>query len=126
MSMQTSPQSSKPPLGGISRGWRPRLLRFYVPLTLVSILTLVLFMTLPSFDASAYPTLDMHSSGPLPQVRSERERMDMDDMEMDHDEDRAEPMEGEDHGSDRAEPTDGGDHGEDHGRDRAKPSEGHS
>lgn len=73
------------------------MLRFYVPLTLVSILTLVLFMTLPSFDASAYPTLDMHASGPLPQERGERER-----MEMDHDEDY-----GEDHDRDRAEPMDG-------------------
>ncbi len=77
--MQPATRSSKPPLGGISRDWRHRLLRFHVPLALASVLVFVVFITLPSFDRSAYPALDMHSSGPFPQAAD----MDMEDMEMD-------------------------------------------
>ena len=104
--MQPTTRSSKQPLGGIRRDWRRRFLRFYVPLALASALVLVLFIKLPSFDRSAYPALDMHSSGPFPQAAD----MDMEDMEMDDGGDGAEQM---DDGGDGAEQMDDGNHGGD-------------
>ncbi|MDQ3780882.1 MAG: hypothetical protein M3354_10105 [Chloroflexota bacterium] len=95
MSIQPANRSSKHPLGGISRDWRGRFLRFHVPLALASALVLVLFITLPRFDASAYPALDRHSSGPFPQQEDGRMDMDMEDTDMDHGGDEAERMGGD-------------------------------
>jgi hypothetical protein len=89
MSMQPATRTSKHPLGGISGDWRRRLLRFHLPLALASVLVLLLFETLPRFDASAYTALDMHSSEPFPQGR---EPMDMQDMDMDRGGDHDGPM----------------------------------
>lgn len=61
MHLQPATRSSKQPLGGISGGWRRRLLRFHLPLALASALVLVLFVTLPRFDASAYLPGDIFS-----------------------------------------------------------------
>ncbi len=88
-SMQSATRSSNQQVGGSSGDWRHRLLRFHVPLVLASALVLVLFFTLPRFDASAYPALDMHSSAPLPQGR---ETMDMQDMDLDRSGDHDGPM----------------------------------
>jgi sulfoxide reductase heme-binding subunit YedZ len=72
--MQPATRSSKQPLGGRSGDWRHRLLRFHVPLALASALALVLFMTLPLFDATAH-SVDI-SSGAFPQQRGVRGSMD--------------------------------------------------
>ncbi len=101
--MQPATRSSKQPLGGISRAWRHRVLRFHVPLALASALVFVLFITLPSFDRSAYPALDMHSSGPFPQAAD----MDMEDMEMVDGGDGAEQMDDGNHGGDEPDRTGG-------------------
>lgn len=122
--MQAATPSSKHPLGGISRDWRRRLLRFHIPIALVSTLALVLFMTLPRFDASAYPGLDMHSSGWFPQSRGAGGSMDMDmDMDMNHDENEADGGDDSDHGGGQA-----GSMGDDqnnsqgeHGGDQSEP-----
>ena len=99
--MQPTTRSSKQPLGGIRRDWRRRFLRFHVPLALASALVFVLFITLPSFDRSAYPALDMHSSGPFPQAAD----MDMEDM--DDGRDGAEQMDDGNHGGDEPDRTGG-------------------
>jgi hypothetical protein len=103
-SMQPATRSSNQQLAGSSGDWRHRLLRFHVPLALASALVLVLFMTLPPFDASAYPTLDMGSSGAFPQEAVEGGQMDGGPMDMDdgdgmggagprdHERDQDEPM----------------------------------
>lgn len=73
---------------------------------------LVLFMTLPLFDAGSYPPGDIRS-GTFPQERGEHGPMDGGPMEMD-----------EGHAGDQAGPTDhGGDQTEamDHGENRAEP-----
>jgi sulfoxide reductase heme-binding subunit YedZ len=56
----------QPPLGGIPSGWRDRLLRFHLPLAVVSVAMLVLFMALPAFDPLAYVRADMRSGSVLP------------------------------------------------------------
>ena len=53
-----------------SRDWRHRFLRFHVPLAVASALVLVVFMSLPSFDANMYPHADI-LSGALPQQREQ-------------------------------------------------------
>lgn len=53
-----------------SRDWRHRFLRFHVPVAAASALVLVVFMTLPSFDANMYPHADI-LSGALPQQREQ-------------------------------------------------------
>jgi sulfoxide reductase heme-binding subunit YedZ len=65
--MQPATRSSKQPLGGRSGDWRHRLLRFHLPLALASALVLVLFMTLPLFDATGH-SVDISSSA-FPQQR---------------------------------------------------------
>jgi DMSO/TMAO reductase YedYZ heme-binding membrane subunit len=70
--MQPATRSSKQPLGGRSGDWRHRLLSFHVPLALASALVLVLFMTLPLFDANVYPHADI-GSGAFPQQRERGE-----------------------------------------------------
>jgi methionine sulfoxide reductase heme-binding subunit len=61
--------TSRQPLGGSSRGWRHRVVRFHVPLALASALVLVVLMTLPRLDANAYPHADLRS-GAVPQQRA--------------------------------------------------------
>jgi sulfoxide reductase heme-binding subunit YedZ len=75
MGMSTKPatRSSNPPLG-TSGDQRRRLLLHHVPLALASAVVLVLFMTLPPFDANTYPHADIFS-GALPQERGEGEPM---------------------------------------------------
>ncbi len=63
--MQLATRSTNQPLK--SGNWRRRLLRHHVPLALASAVVLVLFMTLPPFDAQAYPQMDMGSGGAFPQ-----------------------------------------------------------
>ncbi|MQA92465.1 MAG: hypothetical protein GEU90_19935 [Gemmatimonas sp.] len=75
MSTQPDTPSSNHPLGGASGEWRHRFFRYHVPLALSSALVLVLFVTLPRFDASAYPHADIFS-GTFPQQRSEGGPMD--------------------------------------------------
>lgn len=72
MSEQPATQSSKQLGGtlGTRRDWRGRLLFHHVPLALASALVLVLFMTLPLFDAKACPHVDIFSGAP-PQQRGE-------------------------------------------------------
>lgn len=53
-----------------SRDWRHRFLRFHVPVAVASAMVLVVFMTLPSFEANMYPHADM-LSGALPQQREQ-------------------------------------------------------
>ena len=64
-----SPPARSPdrPLGGTSGDWRGRLLRFHVPLAVLSGLILAAFMTLPLFDPLAYPGMDMAARSALPQ-----------------------------------------------------------
>jgi sulfoxide reductase heme-binding subunit YedZ len=76
----------KQPLGGSSRDWRHRVVRFHVPLALASTLVLMVLVTLPRFDANAYPHADLRS-GAFPQQRARGEHAPMG------------------HGSDRAAPT---------------------
>jgi sulfoxide reductase heme-binding subunit YedZ len=64
------------------------LLFHHAPLALVSAVVLVVFMTLPLFDASGGPTVDMRSSSAFPQQRGGSEGMD----EGDHGGDRTEQM----------------------------------
>lgn len=64
--MQPATQSLTQPR--TSGDWRRRLLRYHVPLALASTVVLVLFMTLPPFDANMYPHADI-VSGPFPQPR---------------------------------------------------------
>jgi len=93
--MQPATRSSKQPLGGRSGDWRHRLLHFHVPLALASALVLVLFMTLPLFDANVYPHADIRS-GAFPQQRERGEG-----GPMGHGGDQAGPM---GHGGDQAGP----------------------
>lgn len=64
------PRRSRQPLGGRRGDWRHRLVHFHAPLAFTSALVLVLFMTLPLFDATGH-TVDI-SSGAFPQQRAER------------------------------------------------------
>ncbi len=66
--MQPATRSSNQPLSGSSGDWRHRFLRFHVPLALASAGALLLFMTLPLFDANVYPHADIFS-GAFPQQR---------------------------------------------------------
>jgi hypothetical protein len=59
--MQSSTQSLKQPLG-VNADWRRRLSFHHVPLIIVSVASLVLFMTLSSFDSNEYPAADIFSS----------------------------------------------------------------
>ncbi len=121
MSTHVTARSSKHPLGGISRDWRRRLLRFHIPLALVSLLFLGVFLTLPRFDASAYPGLDMHSSGAFPQLRGGGGSMDM-DMDMDHEEDQAAGGDDSEHGGQTGPIGDREGHSQgDHGGDEDTP-----
>jgi sulfoxide reductase heme-binding subunit YedZ len=85
--MQPATRSSKQPLGGGSRGWRRRVVRFHVPLALASALILVVLMTLPPFDANAYPHADLRS-GVVPQQRARGQ-----DAPTGHGGDQTRPME---------------------------------
>jgi sulfoxide reductase heme-binding subunit YedZ len=105
--MQPATRSPKQPLGGSSRGWRHRVVRFHVPLALASILVLVALMTLPPFDANAYPHADLRS-GAIPQQQARGQG-----TPTGHGSDQAAPME---HGSDRPAPRA-------HGNDQAAPTE---
>src|SRR5918996_3852561 len=100
MSTQPATRSSSRPLG-TSSSLRRRLLFHHAPLALVSAVVLVVFMTLPLFDASGGPTVDMRSSSAFPQQRGGTEGMD----EGDHAGDRTETMDmGGEHGGDRTQP----------------------
>jgi len=76
MSTQGPTRSSKPL--GTSRDWRRRLLLHHAPLALASGVVLVLFMGLPTFDATRYHGLADISSGTFPRSRG----MGMEAMEM--------------------------------------------
>ena len=52
--MQPATRSSRQPLGGGSGDWRRRFLRFHVPLALASALVIVLWMSLPLFQAAGH------------------------------------------------------------------------
>ena len=67
--MQVVTESLNQPLG-TSGDQRRRLLLHHLPLALVSALVLVLFMSLPLFDASVYPHADI-VSGTFPRQRDE-------------------------------------------------------
>lgn len=69
--MQPATQSSHRPLGGSSGDWRRRFLRHHLPLALASGGVLLLFMTLPLFDANVYPHADT-VSGVFPRQREQR------------------------------------------------------
>lgn len=117
--MQPATRSSSQTLGGTRGDWRYRFLFFHVPLALTSALVLGLFMTLPAFDASAYPPGDIRS-GTFPQQGGEHGAMDGGPLDMDdedgrdqagqmgHGENQAEAM---DHGGNRAELMDDGEMG---------------
>ncbi|HXI18570.1 MAG TPA: hypothetical protein VNM48_19570, partial [Chloroflexota bacterium] len=45
---------SNQPLGGTSGDWRPRLLHSHLPLALVSVVVLVLWISLPLFQAAGH------------------------------------------------------------------------
>lgn len=64
MSMEVAIRSSNQPRS--SGDWPHRLLRYHLPLALASAGVLLLFMTLPAFDVSAYPPGDIRS-GTFPQ-----------------------------------------------------------
>ena len=108
------------PLGGTDGNWPLRLLRFHVPLACASAALLLLFMTVPAFDPSAYPRADMGGQAALPQ------RMEMDPAS-------TMPPSGSgalDHGGSAAQPP--SDHGvartsspTDHGGTPAAPGSGH-
>jgi methionine sulfoxide reductase heme-binding subunit len=68
VSTQPATRSSNPPLG-TSGALRRRFLLHHVPLALASAVVLVVFMTLPLFDASVYPHGDLFS-GAFPQQRA--------------------------------------------------------
>jgi DMSO/TMAO reductase YedYZ heme-binding membrane subunit len=68
--VEPAARPSKEPLGGRSGNRRHRLLRFHIPLALASALGLVVFMSLPLFDADAYPHVDI-TSDTFPQQRGE-------------------------------------------------------
>lgn len=53
--------------------WPARLVRHHLPLALASAAVLVLFMTLPPFDANVYPHADL-SSGAFPMARQAADR----------------------------------------------------
>ncbi|MGH2588183.1 MAG: ferric reductase-like transmembrane domain-containing protein, partial [Dehalococcoidia bacterium] len=59
MTTQPATRLSDQPLGGSSGDWRHRLLFHHAPLALASAVVLVLFTTLPSFDANDYPPGDI-------------------------------------------------------------------
>ena len=67
--MQPGPRASIQPLG-TDGDQRHRFLFHHVPLALASAAILVAFMTLPPFDANAYPRGDI-VSGTFPQLRGE-------------------------------------------------------
>ena len=69
--MQPATPSSNQPIGGSSGDWRHRLLHFHVPLALASAGVLLLFMTLPLFNATKYQGSVDLSSGAFPQQRGE-------------------------------------------------------
>jgi methionine sulfoxide reductase heme-binding subunit len=105
--MQPATRASRQPLGGSSRGWRHRVVRFHVPLALGSALVLVALMTLPPFDANAYPHADVRS-GAVPQQRARGAG-----APMGHGRDQPGPTR---HGSDQTGPTG-------HSDDQAGPME---
>lgn len=69
MVTEAAPGSSAPPLG-TSGDQRRRVLFHHVPMAVASAAVLILFMTLPLFDANAYPHGDVISAS-FPQVRRE-------------------------------------------------------
>ncbi|MEX2542252.1 MAG: ferric reductase-like transmembrane domain-containing protein [Trueperaceae bacterium] len=85
--MEPATRSSNQTLGGTRADWRYRITRFHVPLAIASAVVLVLSMTLPPFDAGAYPSGDIRS-GPLPQPSGP----------MDHGGDQTVAMDGDSHG----------------------------
>jgi sulfoxide reductase heme-binding subunit YedZ len=99
--------TSRQPLGGSSRGWRHRVIRFNMPLALASALVLVVLMTLQRFDANAYPHADLRS-GAVPQQRAPGQG-----TPTGHGSDQAPPTE---HGSGQPAPTQ-------HRNDQAAPTE---
>jgi hypothetical protein len=70
MNEQRVTPSSNHPLGA-ARYWRRRLLLHHAPLALLSAVVLVLFVTLPSFDANAYLHPDLRS-GTFPKAATVR------------------------------------------------------
>ncbi len=74
MSVQPATRSSNQPLG-TGGDLRRRFLCHHVPVALASALVLVLFMTLPLFDANARPHGDL-TSGTFPRERAEGGPMD--------------------------------------------------
>lgn len=67
MSVPVATRPAKPPLGGRSGAWGHRIVRFHIPLALVSAAVLVLFMGLPTFtDGGSHADI---TSGALPQAR---------------------------------------------------------
>jgi sulfoxide reductase heme-binding subunit YedZ len=108
-STKPAARSLNEPLGGRSGDWRHRLLRFHLPLALASALILIAFMTLPLFDANAYPHADVFSDE-VPQQLPQGEGGPMDHggdqaRRMDHGGQQTGPMSHEGHQTSRSDDT---------------------